>query len=290
MGTSLLTSDQVARLLGVAPATVKRWADAGLLPCARTAGAHRRFEPAEVSRLARAQAAPADAPAGRGAAATPADPAEAWLDRLAAEPDPVAVHASLLGERARLGSWWRVADALGPVVAAIGRRWEEGRLGVVEEHALSERFLRALSRVAEGLPARAGAPRVLLASAEGDEHTLGLALAELAFREWGWATLWAGRSTPAAALAEAVARGDAEVLAVSASVASPPGALAAEVAALAPACRAAGVALVLGGAGAWPEPSAPGRRVRTFAELRAFLAAEDARRAGPRAAEERIQP
>ena len=36
---------------------------------------------------------------------------------------------------------------------------------------------------------------------------------------------------------------------------------------------------VLGGAGPWPEPRAPDVRVRDFGALRAFLAAEDARRA-----------
>jgi len=122
---------------------------------------------------------------------------------------------------------------------------------------------------------------VLLASAEGDEHTLGLALSEVVFREWGWATRWAGRAAPAPDLASALLRHEADVLALSATAVSPATTLASELGALAPAARAAGGALVLGGAGPWPEPRAPDARVRDFASLRAFLAAEDARRSIP---------
>jgi hypothetical protein len=58
------------------------------------------------------------------------------------------------------------------------------------------------------------------------------------------------------------------------------GALAAQLAVLGPACHAAGVTLLAGGAGPWPEPLPFGRRVRAFAELRAVLDDEDGRR-GP---------
>ena len=38
-----LTPGQVARLLGVSPKTVNRWATDGRIPCAVTLGGHRRF-------------------------------------------------------------------------------------------------------------------------------------------------------------------------------------------------------------------------------------------------------
>lgn len=262
MPHELLTSAEAARVLGVGTATVKRWTDAGILRCERTAGAHRRFDPAEVARFARAQ--------GTGGV----DPGEARLDRILSMRDPLVLHAHLLGERARLGSWAEVGEELGPVLESIGRRWIEGRLTIVEEHELSERIARALSRAAESLPTPPGAPRALLAAAEGDEHTLGLALAELVFREAGWRTVWAGRHVPAAEIAASIANRDLELVALSASPASRPETLAAELDVLGPACRAAEAPLLLGGTGPWPEYPACGRRVRGFAELRGLLAAE----------------
>ena len=38
-----LTPGQVARILGVSPKTVNRWANDGRIPCALTLGGHRRF-------------------------------------------------------------------------------------------------------------------------------------------------------------------------------------------------------------------------------------------------------
>ncbi len=47
----LLTPGEVARLFGVSPKTVTRWADAGKLTPIRTLGGHRRYRASEVYRL-----------------------------------------------------------------------------------------------------------------------------------------------------------------------------------------------------------------------------------------------
>lgn len=54
-----LTLHEVSAQLGVAPSTVRRWADAGRIPARRTDGGHRRFDPAAVRAL-RASLAPAE--------------------------------------------------------------------------------------------------------------------------------------------------------------------------------------------------------------------------------------
>jgi excisionase family DNA binding protein len=40
-----LTSGEAARILGVSPRTVNRWADHGRIPCSHTLGGQRRFRP-----------------------------------------------------------------------------------------------------------------------------------------------------------------------------------------------------------------------------------------------------
>ena len=42
-------------MLGVSEASVKRWADSGLLPMEKTAGGHRRFRPEDVAAVRRAR-------------------------------------------------------------------------------------------------------------------------------------------------------------------------------------------------------------------------------------------
>lgn len=48
---------QVARLLGVNPKTVSRWADVGWIPCTYTEGGHRRFNFVEIVALLEEQGA-----------------------------------------------------------------------------------------------------------------------------------------------------------------------------------------------------------------------------------------
>jgi excisionase family DNA binding protein len=50
----MLSVGKAARLLGVTPATARRWTEIGLLPCTRTAGGHRRIARDDVVELARA--------------------------------------------------------------------------------------------------------------------------------------------------------------------------------------------------------------------------------------------
>ena len=46
-----LTVGEAARMLGVSPKTVSRWADRGLIPCVVTLGGHRRFRRAAVEEI-----------------------------------------------------------------------------------------------------------------------------------------------------------------------------------------------------------------------------------------------
>lgn len=256
-----MTSAEVATLLGVAPATVKRWADAGLLPCEKTAGHHRRFRPGDVERFRDAQALGAQ---------VPLDP---WVDLLLSTSDIHAVHARLLSDRARLGSWHAVASGLTPVIVEIGRRWEDGTVSVIEEHLASERLSRALARCAEAMPAHAHGRRVLLATAEDEEHTLGLALVEVVAREADATTLWAGEPTPTAALIDALRNGVADILAISASSRRDPKRLAREAKRLIAGARATGTRVLFGGGGRWPAIAAPNARLAEFHTLHEWLRA-----------------
>ncbi len=49
-----LTPGQAARILGVSPKTVNRWANDGRIPCATTLGGHRRFRADVIRQVAEA--------------------------------------------------------------------------------------------------------------------------------------------------------------------------------------------------------------------------------------------
>jgi excisionase family DNA binding protein len=267
-GATMLTTTEAAEVAAVAPSTIKRWADQGLLSFSRTAGGHRRFERLAVERFVRQQSV----------ASPSSDPAvTAWVRWLVGGRRH-EIDAGLLEARARLGSWWRVADEVAGALVAMGAQWQCGQLTVAEEHIASDALTRALARVGDALPTRLAGPTCVLACAADDEHTLGLSLAELCLRELGIIPLWLGRRTPVAELVRLASGGQVSMVALSASpLLDDPQALRAIADEVGAACKQHRVGLLLGGSGAWPAQPSFGVRVTSFAALHAYLAEE-----GPR--------
>ncbi len=257
--SELLTSSQVAALLGVTPMTVVRWSDNGLLPSERTPGHHRRFRRDAVEAL-------------RNQAGNVSD-ADAWVNLLRRPVAPAAVEAKLFEDHAQKSSWARVADGLGPVLERLGEQWCKGELTVFEEHVASAQLSRGLARISAWLPRRPNAPRALLATPDGEQHTLGLALAELCLREQAWETVWAGASVPTRELQRELGGGGFGVVVLSASRAlriKP--ALGEQIKAVEKACVQNGSELVLGGEAAWPALSSSVRRFHSFTAFSEYLA------------------
>ena len=258
----MLTTSEAAGMAAVAPSTIKRWAELGLLSYSRTAGGHRRFARLAVERLLREQV-------GSDSVGTPPD--ASWITCLV-EGRRHEIDGRLLEARSRLASWCHVADELAAALVEMGMQWERGRLTIAEEHLASDALVRALARIGDALPVRLDGPRCLLACAGEDEHTLGLSLAELCLRERGWDPLWLGRRTPVSEVVRLVRGGEAAMVALSASSLLGDDqalrAIADEVGAV---CEERGVGLLLGGAGAWPTEPSYGVRVTSFAAFRDHL-------------------
>ena len=242
--------------------TLNRWADEGRILCRRTAGGHRRFTPNAVEALLRTQTGAPDPGVWHG-----------WTERMLSAPDAGALRAQLLMARSEMGSWRVVADLIAPAVIELGERWARGELSIVDEHLASARLSRALAAIVESLPVSPEAPTVILATPESEEHTLGLAFAELCAREAGLRTHWVGARTPVEDLARKIEETtQLACVTVSASAFSADaGELGHTVATLARACDAVGAALVVGGSGAWPEPMPTGSRLRSYTSYGALL-------------------
>jgi len=174
----LLSSTEVSRLLGVSSASVKRWADSGRLHCVLTPGRHRRFHRAEVERFQEAQTQLTSEVSG-------------WADRLLSAHGSAGIQGSLLEERSRGGTWWRVAEQLGLVGPELARRVAAGRISAVEASIAGERLHRVVQQCTSTMP-RTGAPCLLLVRPEFDHARLGLALVELCAGDLGMETRLVG--------------------------------------------------------------------------------------------------
>jgi excisionase family DNA binding protein len=260
-----LTSREAARVLGVSEASVKRWADSGLLPMEKTAGGHRRFRPEDVAAVRRAGPSAAEMPPTGGRLSPPAHvarPAELTPAREAALAEEAFralldgrdedLSALLVSQHLEGQSVGRLADAvLCAAMRDVGDLWHAGELSVAQEHVATRTALVALQSLQASLqgPAGGGGVRALCCSVEDDFHELPLRLAAVTLEGAGLAVFDLGPSTPFSALAEAVHRFRPELVCVSSTVLLRLDRAAYESTGFHKAARRAGAAVVLGGAG-----------------------------------------
>lgn len=227
-GERLYPPDQVERLRHI-----RRLLDAGHRPG--------RIVARPLAELLRLGEGAAGRDGQNGSAAQPVTAATA--DRAAPEAAPDAVAPLLaqlrthdtpalrgaLGQALlRLGLGRFVSELAVPLLTEVGSAWARGQLEIYQEHLCSE-LLESMLRAAllSTPPADPlASPRVLLSTLPGEQHGLGLLMAEALFAVEGCHRLNLGRQTPLHDLLLAAQRQRAQVLALSFSAAQPAGAIA----------------------------------------------------------------
>jgi DNA-binding transcriptional MerR regulator len=220
-----LSAGAAARRLGVAVTTLRTWHQRyGLGPSGHVPGHHRRYTPEDLARLdvMRELTAEGVAPAeaarwargtgprqvvgrrhggGRVIAVGTAGDAARGLAHAAMRLDAAAMREIIERSIAAYGVVPTWNTLLRPVLAGVGERH-----AVVEvEHLLSRCVSEALGAVARP-PAAAGPPRILLACADEEQHSLPLEALAAALAEVGLPCRLLGARVPPSALAGAVRR------------------------------------------------------------------------------------
>lgn len=255
MDSQSVTTGEAAMRLGVAPATIQRWVDAGVVLAERTLGGHRRIPIAELRRLIASQ---------RSAKLT--GPVADLVDVLLTG-QPRAIKDALLAARRSAESWADAADEVASAMAELGRQWEAGLCSVFQEHGASEGLRRAAATLAGEIAPGSGAPCATLFTVAGERHTLGLSLAELVLAEAGWRTYWLGEGPPQEEFDTLIENQKPAMLVVSASHAIPRKMVVSYQDALIKLAKRAPVQVVLGGGGPW-SPTRKAHRATRFYELR----------------------
>lgn len=179
----------------------------------------------------------------------------------------------------RGGLYEFVTGTAAPLTTQVGEAWARGELQVYEEHLFSEQLQAVLRGAIARLAGAGSAPKVLLSTLPGEQHGLGLLMAQAVLALEGAECVSLGTQTPVRELADAVRAERAQILALSASGSYPAGQLKEGVAQLR-AVLPAEVELWCGGAGAARlRRPAPGVRIiADLAGIREALAAwRDAR-------------
>jgi DNA-binding transcriptional MerR regulator len=213
-GERLYPLEQVLRLR-----LVKRLMDQGFRPG--------KLLPLDMGALQR-QAQETAAKVGAGdTAATEATPSAAGLvlaERLIPllrERAAESLRAELAHRLARDGLRRFVMDTVPALNRRIGEGWASGEIEVFEEHLYTELLQNQLRAAIHALPHSPAGPRVLLTTLKGEEHVLGLLMAEALLAAEGAACISLGPQTPISDIVAAVARTASDVVALSFSAAYP---------------------------------------------------------------------
>lgn len=253
-------------MLGVSEASIKRWADSGLLPMEKTAGGHRRFRPEDVAvirraglneeearlqrkrpaALLRARRAPEAELAPGGECALVEEMFRALTDGHDEELSSMLVNLHLHGQ-----SVGAIADDfLCAAMCRVGDLWHAGELSVAQEHVATRTATVALQRLQAVLDAPgAEGLHALCCSVEDDFHELPLRLAALTLEASGLEVFNLGASTPFMALSEAVERFRPDLVCVSSTVLVRLDRAVYDYAVFRKVARRVGSVVVLGGAG-----------------------------------------
>ncbi len=90
-----------------------------------------------------------------------------------------------------------------PLLHDIGDRWEDGSLGVANEHLASAVVRTLLGRINEAIRREEAAPRIVITTPTGQRHELGALLATVTAASEGWNSIYLGANLPAREIASA---------------------------------------------------------------------------------------
>lgn len=256
MPTDVLSTRQVAQLLGVGEATVKRWADAGEIECFRTPGGHRKFRLRDVTVFVQTRHYHASGPLPANLPDVEAGPAAIALLQKAALAGNVEACVALLAALRLRGSALEELfdDVVLPALVCIGDRWAKGDISVAEEHVASQTVVDAIARaqpLAEppGEPVRPDRGVAVIAAVAGELHDIGARMAACLLRARGFEVLAPLAQTPARDLAELMQRARAALTVITSTTPGDTAAVAEQVALCHEVVRHTGGRLVVGGAG-----------------------------------------
>ena len=262
-GGRWLTSKEAARLLGVSEASIKRWANSGLLPSEKTAGGHRRFRPEDVAVFRRGRGhsterratatvvqlqerRKAESRATGGHRVSYQVLVEALVGGRVEEASALLVNAYLHGHN--LASLFD--EVLSRAMHHVGELWYEGKLTVAQEHVATRTVLSAIQRLRGVIDvAEENGLLAICCGGEDDFHELSVQCTQVLLDSEGWRVLNLGPNTPFFALTEATMRSRPRVVCVSATILYHLDRAVREYKEFREVAQRTGTAIVLGGAG-----------------------------------------
>lgn len=114
-----------------------------------------------------------------------------------------------------------LSKTIAPLNQLVGEAWMRGEMRIFEEHLYSEQITLVLRNAISTLRDADSSPRVLLTTLPGEEHSLGLLMAEATLSLYGASCITLGVQTPTQEIVSAVAAHRSDIVVLSFSEAIP---------------------------------------------------------------------
>jgi DNA-binding transcriptional MerR regulator/methanogenic corrinoid protein MtbC1 len=124
-------------------------------------------------------------------------------------------------ELMRLGLQRFVLDVVTPLNENVGNAWMTGDIAIFEEHLYAEQIQHTLRQAITAVAHSENEPRILLTTLPGEQHQLGLLMAEACLAVEGVQCISLGTQTPVLDIALAARAHHADLVALSCSLAMP---------------------------------------------------------------------
>lgn len=205
---------EVAQLLGVHRSTVKRWCDAGELPCSVTEGGHRRIALSALLAFAGARDLSCPLLAFRSQ--------EAAVWQVVSRAEEQHDYEGLIelgyqwlaeGKRAQVHSLFRFVHGrewplpvlfdrlVRSVMDRVGEAWRAGTIHVGDEHRMSHVMFDSLHEMRASIRADApeqmqSSPLAVVGCGANNRHEMGTLMVRMVLEAAGWQTLYLGADVP----------------------------------------------------------------------------------------------
>jgi len=220
MRTANLTTRQAAHLLNVSEATIKRWADDGVLKSEKTVGGHRRYGIESIGRL-RGQSKLRDkaavAPRAVKRKTKPLPSPDDFL-RLILAGDELEAGAALVDAYLAHHSLESIFEStVTQAMNMLGDSWLEGSVTVADEHMATRVVFTAIQKLRGVIvPDEPNGLTAIGCAIEGELHEMAVHLIEVLLESRGWKVINLGANTPLFSLPKMVIKQQPELVCISA--------------------------------------------------------------------------
>lgn len=254
---TILSSKQVAEILGVNESSVKRWADNGMLNCFKTPGGHSKFKKEDLLLFS-----------SKYSFELKSDINDSSLEKKQNNDVDFRIIVDLLYKKLFVASESEITDFLyslhlsgislvelydnviAKTMFKVGEKWKHKEITVAQEHIAANKIIKSLIKLHDKIASMPfNGLKALCGSLEDEFHELSLLSVSNVLNYYGWKVVYVGANVPLKAFQSSINEHKPDIVCLSTTIINNPKKFMSDIGKLYSAANTAGSKLLLGGIG-----------------------------------------